>query len=312
MTVARDDEVRHPRRRRLLRRQRVGADSTGTTFQNAQQRVVRRRSNLQQALTVSSDAYFYTVGDDFWNVWKRRRHGTRARHPDGGARARLRRSRPASSSTRPTGRVPDPAWVKAFANANYKTEDGASSRTAPGTRPTTSSPPSARATSSSRRCSSPTRTPRSRTAARCGSRTSTSKVVDPNGDVVTAVGAAGRSGTSTFDPTTRAAMLAGLRRARSPGQPAGHRVRRVPGLPARRRSRSRARPAPRRSPGKGDTSLFVGDVPGRRTRSTSCRGRRGAGRLRRADRGADRAAGHRGDERPAARRRSPIDQTGHD
>ena len=78
--VARDDEVRHPWRRRLLRRHRVRCPSTARSS-TTPERVVRRRSNLQQALTVSSDAYFYTVGNDFWNVWKTatRRAGSASR-----------------------------------------------------------------------------------------------------------------------------------------------------------------------------------------------------------------------------------------
>ena len=51
-------------------------------------------------------------------------------------------------------------------------------------------------------------------------------------------------------------MLAGFTGAVT-NQP-GHGDRGVPGLPASTRSRSRARPVPRRSPDKGDTSLFVG------------------------------------------------------
>ena len=48
--------------------------------------------DLQQAITVSSDAYFYTVGNDFWKVWKAgdttRGLGIQTRGP----RARLRRA----------------------------------------------------------------------------------------------------------------------------------------------------------------------------------------------------------------------------
>ena len=78
-----------------------------------------------------------------------------------------------------------------------------------------------------------------------------------------------RSGTITIDPNVRAAMLAGLRRRRSP-------TRRAPRTPRSRasrstRSRSRARPAPRRSAcrkGKGDTSLFAANFPADAPRST--------------------------------------------
>jgi penicillin-binding protein 2 len=77
--------------------------------------------NLQQALTVSSDAYFYTVGNDFWNVW------------NSGARARglgIQTEARALGFGAPTGveldeaqgRVPDPAWKSAYAHANYKSK----------------------------------------------------------------------------------------------------------------------------------------------------------------------------------------------
>jgi penicillin-binding protein 2 len=77
--------------------------------------------NLQQALTVSSDAYFYTVGDEFWNVWQA---GDEAR---GLGIQREARDLGFGSSTgieldEAAGRVPDPAWKSAFAHASYKTK----------------------------------------------------------------------------------------------------------------------------------------------------------------------------------------------
>ena len=76
--------------------------------------------NLEQALTVSSDAYFYTVGDDFWHVWK---HGEKARGMGIQTQARELGFGAATGFEldEAQGRVADPAWKKAFANANYKT-----------------------------------------------------------------------------------------------------------------------------------------------------------------------------------------------
>ena len=53
------------------------------------------RVNLQRALTVSSDVYFYTAGDDFWQVWNNGDKERGPRHPDDG--------RASSASARTTG-----------------------------------------------------------------------------------------------------------------------------------------------------------------------------------------------------------------
>jgi penicillin-binding protein 2 len=77
--------------------------------------------NLQQALTVSSDAYFYTVGNEFWRVWhagdKARGLGIQTE-----ARALGFGSTTGVELDESAGRVPDPAWKYAFAHANYKTK----------------------------------------------------------------------------------------------------------------------------------------------------------------------------------------------
>ena len=91
----------------------------GTVFHNASNESFGP-VDLQQALTVSSDAYFYTVGDAFWHVWHKgdtsRGLGlqSQARELGFGAATHF-------ELDEATGRVPDPAWVKAFADANYKT-----------------------------------------------------------------------------------------------------------------------------------------------------------------------------------------------
>ncbi len=99
----------------------VGKVTIGdTTFHNAKDEQFGS-VNLQQALTVSSDAYFYTVGNSFWNVWnqgdKQRGLGIQME-----ARA-LGFGAPTGIELDETdGRVPDPAWKYAYAHANYKTE----------------------------------------------------------------------------------------------------------------------------------------------------------------------------------------------
>jgi penicillin-binding protein 2 len=92
----------------------------GTVFHNAQQESFGP-VNLQQALTVSSDAYFYKVGDDFWHIWKngdpKRGMGiqTEARELGFGAATGF-------ELDEASGLVTDPKWVKDFADANYKTK----------------------------------------------------------------------------------------------------------------------------------------------------------------------------------------------
>ncbi len=93
-------------------------DLEGTTVKNAEGERFGE-VNLQQALTVSSDAYFATVGDTFWHVWKggdtTRGLGiqTEARELGFDAATGIELGDDA-------GRVPDPAWKSAFADANYK------------------------------------------------------------------------------------------------------------------------------------------------------------------------------------------------
>ena len=252
--------------------------------------------NLAEALTVSSDTYFYTVGDDFWDIWK---HGDKA--------ARARASRPRRGELgfgeptgievdEPAGRVPDPTWKADFAHANYKTRR-TRKPTRSGTRATTSSPRSARATDSSRRCSSPN-----------------AYAAFANGGTLVAAARRGeghrperrsrRADTAEGDP---ARSRSTRRRAPRcwPASRARSRTRRAPRTP---RSRASPRPGPRRgqdrhrrrSPSKGDTSLFAAlfGRPPDNPQYVVVGGRR-AGRLRRADRGADRAPDHRDDERSA-------------
>jgi penicillin-binding protein 2 len=99
----------------------VGKVTIGdTTFHNAKDEQFGP-VNLQQALTVSSDAYFYTVGNDFWKVWA---NGDKERGLGIQSEARaLGFGAPTGIELDETdGRVPDPAWKSAFAHANYKTK----------------------------------------------------------------------------------------------------------------------------------------------------------------------------------------------
>src|SRR5204863_147357 len=75
--------------------------------------------NLQRALTVSSDVYFYNAGNDFWKIWKLDpQRGLGIQH----VASQLGFGQPTGIELGDaTGRIPDPAWKAAFANANYKT-----------------------------------------------------------------------------------------------------------------------------------------------------------------------------------------------
>jgi penicillin-binding protein 2 len=90
----------------------------GTVFKNdngAQNGSV----DLQKALTVSSDVYFYTAANDFWNIWtagdKARGLGIQT------VAGELGLGKPTGIELdEASGRIPDPAWKTAFADANYK------------------------------------------------------------------------------------------------------------------------------------------------------------------------------------------------
>jgi penicillin-binding protein 2 len=89
----------------------------GTDFKNAGSEVFGP-VNLEQALTVSSDTYFYKVGDDFWHIWKagdeQRGMGiqTKARELGFGSPTGV-------AVDESTGRVPDPKWKADFAHKYY-------------------------------------------------------------------------------------------------------------------------------------------------------------------------------------------------
>jgi penicillin-binding protein 2 len=91
----------------------------GTDFSNAGGEVFGP-VNLEQALAVSSDTYFYSVGDSFWHVWN---SGDKTRGMGIQAKARELGFGVGSGFEldEASGRVPDPAWKAAFSRANYKT-----------------------------------------------------------------------------------------------------------------------------------------------------------------------------------------------
>jgi penicillin-binding protein 2 len=75
--------------------------------------------NLPQALTVSSDTYFYTAGNDFWTKWASgdalNGLGLQQEARDLGFG-----SKTGIELDEATGRVPDPTWKKNFADSYYK------------------------------------------------------------------------------------------------------------------------------------------------------------------------------------------------
>ncbi len=92
-----------------------------TDFKNAGNGEVFGPVNLEQALTVSSDSYFYTVGDSFWHIWNagdtKRGLGIqeKARELGFGAPTGI-------EIDENSGRVPDPQWKADFAHKYYKSE----------------------------------------------------------------------------------------------------------------------------------------------------------------------------------------------
>jgi penicillin-binding protein 2 len=74
---------------------------------------------LARALSVSSDTYFYTAGDMFWQSWyagdTARGLGLQQEARDVGLDAKT-----GIEIDESTGRIPDPAWKQSYADANYK------------------------------------------------------------------------------------------------------------------------------------------------------------------------------------------------
>ncbi len=98
----------------------------GTDFKNAGTEVLGP-VNLERALTVSSDTYFYTVGDEFWHIWNR---GDEARGMGIQTKAReLGFGEPtAIELDESDGRVPDPEWKADFAAHVLQGQEGPGSQ----------------------------------------------------------------------------------------------------------------------------------------------------------------------------------------
>ena len=241
----------------------------GTDFKNAGNGEVFGPVNLEQALTVSSDAYFYTVGDDFWHVWKQRRRARAGSASRPKARELGFGAPTGFELDEADGRVPDPKWkADVRRTRNYKTKQDQRRqqhlvpvrRHLPRGRPGRPRGHAAPARERVRRV----RERRHAVAPARRARRST----DADGKPIDDVDAEARSAASTFDPTTRAAMLAGFR-ARS-SNPKGTAYARVPGLPARPgadRGQDRYRAGRRaRATRRCSSAMFRGTT---RSRSTS-------------------------------------------
>jgi penicillin-binding protein 2 len=98
---------------------RIGGDRQLFTNDN---NAVNGPVNLARALAVSSDTYFYTIGEMFWNVW---RGGDTARGLGLGQQARDVGfgAKTGLELGEAPGRIPDPAWKQQFANSYYKTRE---------------------------------------------------------------------------------------------------------------------------------------------------------------------------------------------
>ncbi len=95
----------------------------GRTFENANGGEAFGTVDLQHALTVSSDEYFYTVGDEFWQRWK---YGPSQSSGLGIQQVAGELGFGAATGFElgeARGRVPGPVWKQAFADANYPTAD---------------------------------------------------------------------------------------------------------------------------------------------------------------------------------------------
>ena len=248
-------------------------------FTQRQQRACTAGSTCSQALTVSSDVYFYTIGGDLYyrqrhNIAGRRRAAGRRPASSGSAR------RPASRSrTRPAGASPTPRGSR-----RSTTRTRPRSRTPTGCPATTSisavgqgdmlvTPAPARqrvrhVRRTAGRCTS--RGSRRRCSTRTARRCATSR----------------RSRCGQVPVPDRDAMLAGLHRRRR-GQE-GHRGRTC--SPASRPGMVAGKTGTAQVQGKQATSLFVGMTPAAEPAVHRARGRRG-GRVRRRDRGARSSAG---------------------
>ena len=256
--------------------------------------------DLQQALTVSSDVYFYTAGQRLLGQLEGRRPATRPRHPDGRGRARLRqedrhRAR-RGGGPHPRPRVEDRVRGRelqegsagaAATNSIWYPGDNIHAAVGQGDDLVTPL-----------QLANAYATLRERRHAVDAARRRIGDRPDDEEDVSTVRAEGARHRRDR--PVHARADGGGLhRRGRRPD---GHRV--------RRRSRDRRSRWCRRQDrhrrcarARASTSLFAAFTPIADPAVRGRRGRRGR-RARRADRGADRPPGDRGDQQPTRSRRS--------
>ncbi len=130
--------------------------------------------NLSRAITVSSDAYFYSAGNEFWKRWKA--GDTQSGLGIQTVAKEFGFGEPTGIELgEVTGLVPDPQWKHDFVRAYYKSEADkrANEPLVPRRQHQRRDRPGRHARR--RRCNSPMRTRRSRTAGRVGSRISGSR-----------------------------------------------------------------------------------------------------------------------------------------
>jgi penicillin-binding protein 2 len=100
----------------------TGTFKVGTTQFHNDNNAVNGPVDLQKALTVSSDIYFYQGADQFWNDWKAGDTNTGLGIQTVAGQFGFGHSTGIEIGDA-AGRVPDPAWRAAYAKANYKTKD---------------------------------------------------------------------------------------------------------------------------------------------------------------------------------------------
>jgi penicillin-binding protein 2 len=99
-----------------------GSFKVGTTTFHNDNGAQNGPVDLQKALTVSSDIYFYRAGDDFWNRWTGGDTTTGLGIQTVASELGFGHSTGIALGDA-AGRIPDPAWRAAYAKANYKTKD---------------------------------------------------------------------------------------------------------------------------------------------------------------------------------------------
>ena len=283
----RDDQLRRPRRRASTINDKGSVHARAApTFKNDNGE--RNGSvDLQQALTVSSDVYFYTAGDDFWDIWKAATSSAASASSTVASELGFGKTT-GIELDEADGRIPDPAWKTRVREGELQdAAAGAPPERRSGIPATTSTPRSARATTvvTPLQLAERVRDVRERRHAVDAARRARRDRPD---DEERRARRTRRSRAARSRSTRRRAqMMRGLRRRR--GRSEGHRVPGVPGLPGRSRCASPARPARPTCRARARRRCSPRTSPIANPQYVGRRGRRGR-RPRRADRGADRRA----------------------